>query len=119
MVSFFRQIIPFLFLFYLSSCTTNTQLYRLSDPTENQQLLLRKRFVSQPNYGLLVMGKGYLEGEAKITLLLDGEVYQTKVVSGNVKFQWREKWGDHRAVIRYQPANVTEGNLRFSVTFLD
>ncbi len=109
-----------LFLFLsLSSCTTRTQLHELSDPTENQQLLLRKRFVSKPTYGLLIMGKGYIEGEARIALVLEGKVYKTKVVSGNVKFQWRENWRNHRAILRYQPFSVTEGNLRFSVTFMD
>lgn len=119
MVSFFRKIIPLLLLFSLSSCTTETQLYQLSDPTETQQLLLRKRFVSKPNYGLLIMGKGYIRGEARITLLSDDQVYKTRIVSGNVQFQWREHWRDYRAILRYQPSDVTEGNLRFSVTFLD
>jgi hypothetical protein len=65
------------------------------------------------------MGKGYVDGEARIALVLEGKVYKTRVVSGNVKFQWRENWRDDRAILRYQPLSVTEGNLRFSVTFMD
>ncbi|AFZ51844.1 hypothetical protein [Dactylococcopsis salina] len=119
MKNYLQSIISLFFLFSLSSCTTNTQLYQLSNPTENQQLLLRKKIVSQPTSGLLIMGKGYIDGEARITLLRNGEVYKTKIVSGNVRFQWRENWRDHRAMLRYQPARVREGNLRFSVTFMD
>mgnify|MGYP006426690749 CR=1 FL=1 len=119
LVGFLRWMIPLLLFSSLSSCTTNTQLYQLSNPTENQQLLLRKKIISKPTSGLLIMGKGYIDGEARITLLLDGEVYKTKIVSGNVRFQWRENWRGNRAILRYQPARVTEGNLRFSVTFMD
>lgn len=119
MINWMKLILPCCLLLSLSSCTTNTRLYRLSDPTENQQLLLRKRFVSKPTYGLLIMGKGYIDGEARIALLLEGKVYRTRVISGRVKFQWRENWRDHRAILRYQPVSVTEGNLKFSVTFMD
>jgi len=75
--------------------------------------------MAQPSYGLLIMGKGYLNGQARIALLLDGKVYQTETLSGNVKFQWRKQWQNNRAIIRYQPLSVTDGNLKFSVTFLD
>ncbi len=119
MINYWQLTISLFLLLSLSSCTTRTQLHQLSDPTENQQLLLRKRLVSKPTYGLLVMGKGYIDGEARITLVLDGKVYKTKVVSKNVKFQWRENWRDHHAIIRYQPRSVTDGNLKFSVTFMD
>jgi len=119
MINWFRLIISLFFLLSLSSCTTRTQLHQLSNPTENQQFLLRKRFVGKPTSGLLIMGKGYVDGEARIALVLEGKVYKTRVVSGNVKFQWRENWRDDRAILRYQPLSVTEGNFRFSVTFMD
>jgi len=118
-VKVFNLVLATVLLFSLSSCRSQTQLYRLKDVTENQQLLLRKKSIAKPSYGLLIMGQGYLEGQARIALLRGGNVYQTEVVSGNVKFQWREQWQDHEAIIRYQPRSVTEGNLRFSVTFLD
>jgi hypothetical protein len=119
MINYLKLAISLFLILSLASCTTRTQLHQLSDLSDNQQLLLRKRLVRQPTYGLLVLGKGYINGEARISLLLDGKVYQTKVVSGNVKFQWRENWRDSRAILRYQPRSVTDGNLRFSVTFMD
>ncbi|MFB6275493.1 MAG: hypothetical protein ABEI32_05020 [Halothece sp.] len=115
----FKLVLATFLLLSLSSCRSQTQLYRLNDVTENQQILLRKKSIAKPSYGLLIMAQGYLEGQARIALLRNGNVYQTEVISGNVKFQWREKWQDHRAIIRYQPSSVTDGNLRVSVTFLD
>lgn len=119
MINGFKLILSLFLLLSLSSCTTKTQLHQLSDPTESQQLLLRKRLVNKPTYGLLILGKGYIDGEARIALVLDGKVYKSRVISGNVKFQWRENWRDHRAILRYEPLSVTEGTLRFSVTFMD
>lgn len=75
--------------------------------------------MARSTYGLLIMSRGYIDGEARVALLLDGEVRKTKVISGNVKFQWRENWHQNRAIIRYQPSRVTDGDLRFSVTFMD
>ncbi|MDR9402103.1 MAG: hypothetical protein RI580_01565 [Halothece sp. Uz-M2-17] len=118
-MNWFRFTISLFLVLSLSSCTTRTQLHQLSNLSENQQLLLRKRLVGKPTYGLLIMGKGYINGEARIALVLDGKVYQTKVISGKVQFQWRENWRDHRAIVRYQPVSVSDGNLRFSVTFMD
>lgn len=65
------------------------------------------------------MTQGYIDGEARVALLLDGEARKTRVVSGNVRFQWRENWHENHAIIQYQPSGVTEGDLRFSVTFMD
>ena len=116
----FSLMISLFLLFLLSSCSTQqTQLYQISDLAETQQLLLRKKTFSRSTYGLLIMGKGKIDGRARIALLLDGNVYKTEMISGRVRFQWQEKWRDSHAIIRYQPLNVTEGNLRFSVTFLD
>jgi hypothetical protein len=120
MINLFRFIILLSFLFIFSGCRTQkTQLHQLSDLRENQQLLLRNKTLSKSTYGLLILGKGEIDGRARIALLLDGRVYKTEIISGKVQFQWREKWRNPHAIIRYQPLNVTEGNLRFSVTFLD
>ncbi|WP_222597801.1 hypothetical protein [Euhalothece natronophila] len=112
-------VITLLLLFPLTSCTNQAQIYRIRDITRNQQLLIRNQALSQSTYGLMVMSRGYIDGEARVTLLLDGQVRKTKVVSGNVRFQWRKHWNDNRAIVRYQPRGVTEGELRFNVTFMD
>jgi cell division protein FtsL len=119
MVKSLKLIIVLFFLLSLTSCTTKTQLYQLSNLDEEQQLLIQKKSLSKSNYGLLILGKGELDGEARIALLSNSQVHKVKIISGNVKFQWREKWQDNRAIIRYQPVSVTEGNLRVSVTFIE
>lgn len=119
MTNVFPILITILLLFSLAGCTTPTKIYRVGDITRNQQLLLRNQALARSTYGLLIMTRGYIDGEARVALLLDGEVRKTRVVSGNVKFQWRENWQENRAIIQYQPSGVTEGDLRFSVTFMD
>lgn len=119
MTNIFPVLITVLLLFSLAGCTTQAKIYRVRDITRNQQLLLRNQALARSTYGLLIMTRGYIDGEARVALLLDGEVRKTRVVSGNVKFQWRENWQENRAIIRYQPSGVTEGDLRFSVTFMD
>lgn len=54
---------------------------------------------------------GRIEGEAKITLMLDGNPYRSENLNGDIDFVWENDWYHNEAIIEYEHGNTKSGNL--------
>ena len=59
-------------------------------------------------HSLSVTGSGEINGNVKITLILNGEAYKTD----SVTFHWGGDWYSDQAEIQYAPKSVTGGSLK-------
>ncbi len=61
--------------------------------------------------------RGKIDGEAEITLILNGQPYKTERVNGPVKFSWRVDWYSTEAVVRYTPLTAKKGTITLRYHF--
>ncbi len=103
----------------LSSCGTTYRTYEIPDVAQSQTIILEKEPAQENIYSWSVIAKGNLVGEAEISVILDGEPYQTEFLSGEVDFQWSGDWYSDQAEILYTPTSVTDGTLSLEYRFYD
>ena len=98
-------------LFLGPSCTKYPHEVKLADVQTPQAIVLKK----EPNAGIVhgidVRGHGHLDGEAHVSLMLNGNPYKTERLNAKVSFSWSGDWYSDIAEIRYEPINVKSGEL--------
>ncbi len=114
-----KKIVTTIGLFFCFGCGVSSQSYTISDVTKPEIITIHKRKSQGNIYGIKIVGKGYIDGEAVIHLILNGKEYQTKNLSGNITFQWGGDWYSDSAEIRYAPVNVKNGNIVLRYNFRD
>ena len=67
--------------------------------------------------GLEVHVTGTIQGDADISLMLNGAPYRPEHLSGAVSFDWGGDWYSTEAEVRYTPQLVSEGKLSLRVRF--
>ncbi len=68
-------------------------------------------------HSLTVRGAGEIDGQASITLMLNGQPYKTESLGGTVDFQWHGDWYEQTAEIRYDPVNARSGEVLLHYRF--
>lgn len=89
----------------------------ISDPSRAVDLILKAPKGEKATHALTVVGTGRIEGEAQISLMLNGIPQQTQHVTGTVEFTWREDWYSPEATVRYTPSSAKTGAIRLSYRF--
>lgn len=100
-----------------TGCGTRT--HRVADITKDDTIVLTKKTSQGPIQSFSIAGSGKINGQAEITLILNGKPYKTETLSGPIKFRWGGDWYSDNAEIRYTPVSVTEGNLKLKYGFND
>ncbi len=102
----------------LSGCG-GTRTCDVSYVTKAETIVLKKASGQGPVHSLSVIGSGVLQGDAEISLILNGCSYKTEKLSGKVDFRWRGDWYSDQAEIRYTPTSVNGGSLKLKYEFSD
>ena len=68
-------------------------------------------------YGIDIRGLGNIDGDATITLILNGKPYKTEKLRGGVSFKWGGDWYSDTAEIQYTPGYVNSGELVIEYKF--
>ena len=102
----------------LSGCG-GTRTYDVVDVTKAETIVLKKASGQGPVHSLSVTGSGEIQGDAEISLILNGGQYKTEKMSGKVDFRWGGDWYSDHAEIRYTPTSVTGGSLKLNYEFND
>jgi len=105
------------FLLLLYACTSYDQSTRIADVQKEEVLVLKHKYKSHHVYGISIRGTGSVDGEANISLILNGEPYKTEKLKGKVHFEWGGDWYSDTAEIRYKPVNVKSGELAIEYKF--
>ena len=90
---------------------------RITDSSKPAELKLQPQHKVTQVTALHVEARGKLDGEAEITLLLNGQPYRTERVNGPVKFSWRVDWYSTEAVVRYTPLTAKKGTITLRYNF--
>jgi hypothetical protein len=101
----------------LCSCGFTRMTYDVKDVTRPETITLRNAPGGGPVYSLSIVGQGELEGNATITLVLNGEPYKRERLSGKVQFRWDGDWYSDEAKIIYEPSAVRAGRLSLKYAF--
>lgn len=96
-----------------------SQKTRFAAVTKPGIITLNKRPGQKHIYAISIHCSGRIDGKAKLSLMLNGKPYKTEEISDKVKFSWGGDWYSDSAEIRYEPVNVSSGELIFSYKFVD
>lgn len=114
-----RKILVVITLVFLAGCGTSKQTYTIPDITKHSIITLKK-LPSQGNiHSITVTGKGHIDGNAKIVLILNGKPYKTETLSGDIDFKWCGDWYSDSATIEYKPSSIKRGYLNLEYNFDD
>ena len=95
------------------------QTYDVADVTKAEIITLEKKSTQGHIHGITVIGKGHIDGDAEIVLLLSGTPYKTETLSGDVDFTWGGDWYSDSAKVEYKPSSVKSGHLSLQYAFED
>jgi hypothetical protein len=118
-----KKITFILFIIQLTllstSCTKYDQRLEIKDLNKPQILILQKKPGQKIIVSMRVHCYGKLEGEAQLVLMLNGAPYKTEKLNGKVNFKWGGDWYSDSMELRYQPSNITSGQLVIDYTLSD
>jgi hypothetical protein len=103
----------------VSGCGAETRTVEVTDVTKSETIALKKDPGQGAIHSLTVKGKGRIDGNAEIVLILNGGPYRTERLSGRVDFRWGGDWYSDQAEIRYRPTSPTGGSLSLEYKFND
>lgn len=114
-----KKVITCLAVAVLLSGCGGTRTHDVADVTKAEVIVLKNTPGQGPVHSLSVTGFGEIQGDAEISLILNGDPYKTEKLSGKVEFQWGGDWYSDQAEIRYTPTSVTGGTLKLRYGFND
>ncbi len=114
-----RLITSIALVAFMSGCSIGSRTHEVADVTKAEVIVLKKKPGRGPVYSLSVSGHGKIDGNAEISLILNGGPYKTEKLSGKVDFRWGGDWYSDQAEIRYASGTVTGGTVRLKYKFND
>lgn len=89
----------------------------IADPTRSIDLKLRAPENADAIYSIRVVGTGRIEGDAEVSLMLNGRPYKTEHLRGPIVFTWGGDWYASEATVRYTPTSVKSGSVKLRYRF--
>jgi hypothetical protein len=99
------------------SCVKYDQETKISAVTKAETIVLQKQADQEYIVSLHLRVHGNLDGQARLSLMLQGKNYKSEHVSGNINFTYDGDWYSNSAEIRYEPINVAAGTLLIDYSF--
>jgi len=95
------------------------QEYRVADVTKPETITLTKESGQGNIHSFSITGSGQIDGNATITIFLNGKPYKIEQLSDRVHFHWGGDWYSDSAEIKYEPLSVKVGSLVLKYRFSD
>ena len=89
----------------------------VSDVMRNETLVLGTKTGKPYTHGVTIRGSGEIDGDATISLMLNGETYKVAKLHGSIDFEWGGDWYSETAEVLYEPTNVRSGNVALHYKF--
>ena len=89
----------------------------ITDAGKPGELTLIPRHHASGVVSLHVEGRGQINGEGEISLILNGQPYRTEKLNGRVHFSWRVDWYAPEAIVRYTPLTARGGSITLRYHF--
>lgn len=104
----------------ITGCNMFGETYTLPDVTKETMVTLHKKDSQKKAIsGMRVDISGHVDGLADITLMLDGQPYDTKHVTGDIKINFSGEWYADTINIQYKPVSVQTGNISMNYEFFE
>jgi hypothetical protein len=101
------------------ACTVLDQEINVKDITKQDTLIIKKHSDQDNVHGIKIKISGTIDGESRISLLLNKKDYKTKKLTGNFSFTWGGDWYSDSAKIIYQPISAKNGDVIIQYYFKD
>jgi len=112
------RIVKMVFLLLpLAACVDYDRAIKVSDVRKEEVVTVKSNQSSGHVYGINIRGTGNIDGEASISLILNGEPYKTEILKGEVSFEWDGDWYSDTAEIVYKPKLINSGELVIEYNF--
>jgi len=113
-------IILFILFIVLSGCHIYEHQAEIRDVTVRETLILKKNSAQEHIHKLTIWVRGELDGNASLSLMLDGEIYDTAELSGKFDLEmYGGDWYSDSAELIYKPTGVKNGSVKLIYTFFD
>jgi len=100
-------------------CNMHQKTIEINDVQKSELIgVTNERFSFELGYQFTVTVTGWIEGEASLTLLKQGDAFRTKNLLGDVNFTWKENWTNGTAHLQYDPIDVESGSLTLVCEFV-
>jgi hypothetical protein len=83
----------------------------VDDARKAEVLILGAKSGNPYTHGVSIRGSGDIDGEATMSLMLNGEPYKVTKLRGRIDFEWGGDWYAETAEIRYEPVKVRSGKV--------
>ncbi len=103
----------------LCGCSRLPQKTTFTAISEPATIALKARPGQKLIHAIHIRCSGTIDGQAQISLILNGKPYKTEDISGKVSFTWGGDWYSDSAEIQYKPEKVGSGVLNFRYSFKD
>lgn len=114
------MIILFILFVVLSRCHIYEQKVEIENAAVSDTLVLKKNSAQQHIHKLTIWVRGELDGNASLSLMLDGKLYLTEKLSGKFDHKmYSTDWYSDSAELVYKPTGVKNGSVKLIYTFFD
>ena len=110
-------VIIFIALWLLYAQSSALPSVSVSDVRQPETIVLDRETGYDNVRWLTVRGAGFLNGEATISLVVDGQPYRVEPLKGEIDFEWGGDWYSETAEIRYEPGEVRSGTVSLHYKF--
>lgn len=90
---------------------------RIADPTRSIELKLRASESADAIYSIRIVGTGQIDGDAEVSLMLNGQPHMTERMRGPIAFTWSGDWYASEATVRYTPTSAKSGTVKLHYRF--
>lgn len=105
------------FSLLVTACSNYDGSVQIADVRKEETIILKNTHKPGYVYSIHISGTGNLDGEASVSLILNGEPYKTDKLKDAVNFEWSGDWYSDTAEIRYKPGIVNSGKLLIEYRF--
>lgn len=83
------------------SCTKYDQQTEITNLKEPQTIILHKKAYQKEIVSMALRCYGIIDGEAQLSLMLNGKRYKTETMKGNINIKWGGDWYSDSMELRY------------------
>ncbi len=112
-------IIIIVLLVGITACGIYEQKIEIPDVSVKKTFILKKDPDQGHIHRLEIQFVGELDGDAEMTLILNGEPYDTAELSGTFDLMYSGDWYTDSAELIYQPSGVKSGHFKIIYQFFD
>jgi hypothetical protein len=100
------------------SCTKYDQQIEITDLTKPQTIVLHKKPQQKDIVSMSLRINGKIDGEAQLSLMLNGNPYKTETIKGKINIKWGGDWYADSMQLRYEPhQTVKDGKIKIEYVF--